>query len=48
MPSLVELQTKYPDFKTVIHRKPKLGEIQNFRDIITNGYSKIQISICAD
>ena len=36
---------KYPDFKTVIHRKPKLGEIWNFGDFISNGYSRIQISV---
>ena len=44
MPSLAELQTKYPNFKTVIYRKPKLGETQNFGNIITNGYSSIGIS----
>ena len=33
MPSLAELQKKYSDFKTVIHRKPN-PEIQNFGDII--------------
>ena len=48
MPSLVELHKKNPDFKAVIHRKPKLGEIQNFGDIITKGYSSIRISVHAE
>ena len=39
---------RYPNFKTVIHRKPKLGEIQNFGNIITKGYSNIQISVHAE
>ena len=30
MPSLAELQKKYPNFETVIHKKHKFGEIQNF------------------
>ena len=48
MPSLAELQKQYPDFKTVIHRKPKLGEFQYFGKFISNGYSRIQISVHAE
>ena len=39
---------KNPDFKTVIHRKPKLGEIWNFGNFISNGYSRTQISVHAE
>ena len=48
MPSLAELQKKNPNFKAVIYRKSNLGEFWYFGDFITNGYSRIQISVHAE
>ena len=48
MTSLAYYQQKYLNFKTLIHRKLKWKEAQNFCDIVTTGYTSIQISVHAD
>ena len=48
MPSLAQLQVKYPHFKTVIHRKLSLTETQHFCNIITKRKTSIWIAFHAD
>ena len=48
MPSLGQLQVKNPHFKTVIHRKPNLREIQHFCNIAIKGNTLIWTAVHAD
>ena len=48
LPSLADLKKKYPGFITVIHRKLKSIEAQNFCEIVTKAYTRIRISVYAD
>ena len=48
MPSLVQLQVKHPNFKTVFHRIPNLRETWHFCNIVTKGNTLIQTCVHAD
>ena len=48
MPSIAQLQVKYPHFDSVIHKKLNLREKWHFCNIVTKGNTSIQIAIHAD